>query len=772
MLRSIAVICIFTAIFLISESGYTQTANQHPIFIANEETSLYSETFLGDSKTPLFLLGRDILSTSDVLGCSTEQDIDRMIQNAIENRSEQAFEPLRSNALGSTQQQPSAQSDLLGFPLTALNKPLILGGSVTHFSYSDFESENAYSRTLSQYRLRNMSIELQPKITISEAEGCFLDFMACGRDGHCITDFFDRPSVYMKIPVLGISKKHQAVLIEPTELNLQLKDKVFALRRYSLSSFLPIQFDINTSQLAFVDFSESTLIFDMIKTLGFSSEFFNATMPAPPQMTSRWFIKFGLEEESDFVSRPPTEGVEYLTTTSPLYNDTFIARRNISPDSPEHFYVKNFPDEYKELAQQSFEYWNSIYLDLAGYLAFSYQFIQGDYDGQREIITGDIRYNVIEWSNDRLPNTGSVHQIDHKTGEILSTNIIMRGFHIADEYSRWFRYSEMVRANEPVTDSIPFMNNFPFRNSPSNLVSMALIGSADAIDSSDLVRPHLQVNLLAPEGETAESYIFNALKYATTHEIGHSFGLEHNPQASIFIKNNIPYSMMDVLSPGDNYNFHYETTPNNYDKMALGYGYFGILPDRVDTSCPLNEVLDIRSGPTEAQKGKSPECFLGDATSSPIKNYADKLENILNLLLTKKDDQSLPYLIWSQPIAVLIHSLVSSIASYHFSADTHYDQLQTVSIEGRKPNSPQEVKDLVMDHLTPILCESRLSDIMHSQPENTSSHRALYNNASNFSRTFVHAVFLWTDVNRISCPDNRLIFRRRNEEPPTDPPLF
>ena len=732
-----------------------------------EETPSYSEFFLGDNETPLFLLGRESLSPSDRRKCFITQDIDDMIENIIENRAE--LDDVISEVPKPQQiSTDAAQLPLLGFPLTALNKPLMLGGSVTGFSYPDLLSERTYHKMFSQYRLRYLSVELQAKLTKPENTGeCFLDFIQCGRDGHCFVNDRGQVLVYIKVPVLGISQRYQAVIIDLDLLADQLRDEIIQLQQYPLSSLLPSLFNIQASQLSVVDFSQSTFIFDINKTLEFytynQNSFENQNpfegAPQPPQVTSRWFIKFGLEEnKSDFVAMPPTEGVEYLTTNSPLYSDVFIYHQNISPESPTHVYVKNFPDEHKEVVRQSFQYWNSIHLSLVGYPAFSYQFIEGDHDGQKEIITGDIRYNVLEWNEDRFPRQEGLtfHQVDQKTGEILSTNTLIRGFHTVDEYSKWFRYSEMIRANETVVDE-DFSSNFNPQNNPFGIISQVSIEGFS---------PHLQVNLLAPEGEDVESYIFNVLKYAVTHEIGHRLGFEHNSEASSRVKDNISYSVMDTLGLGDDYNFRYDATSGNYDEMTMGYSYLGRLPERIDTSCRWDEIVNLRDGPTEEQKSKSPECLAGDATNFPIGNYTNKLKGVLDLLITRKDDQSFPYLIWDQSIGSYVYRWVSSIAFYYFTADTHYDQLRTVLIDGHKPQNPQEVKDLVMEHLNPILCEPRLSDIIYNNrtPFNVFD-RYLRSNAIQFARGFVRSVFLWTDIDTISCPNSQLVFRRQNEEP-------
>ena len=721
----------------------------------SEEVSPYSEVFLGDEQTPLFLFGREILSSNDVLECSSQQEIDHILHATVEEGSGQTLRNISPRISKLMQQADieTKQSYLLGFPLVALNTPLILGGMIIKLSYPSPFSETTHNRMFSRHILRNLSMDTQVRLKNSE-EGCFLDFVQCGKKDRCLSGNHDQIISLIKIPVLGFSQKHQAVIVDPAEFGNQLKNMILK-RRNHLLSFIPNLFNIKASQSVIVDFSQSTLIFDIIKTLELHPlghiRYRRLIDIPPPQMTSRWFIKFGLETENDFVGRLPTQGIEYLTTNPVLYDNVFIYRQNISPESPVHFYVKNFPDEHKEAVRQAFQYWNSIHISLKGYPAFSYTFIQGDYDGQKEIIIGDIRYNVMEWNNNKFPlrSGATIHRVDQETGEILSVDILIQGSHIMDEYPKWFQYSEMIRANETVRDDT--FTNKPFRNNFSSLISQVRI-------SPSLF--HLQVNLLAPQRETAESRIFNMLKYSTAHELGHGLGLNHNYKASVFIRGNTPYSVMDYHGTGDNYAFHYETNPDNYDKMALAYGYSGVLPKHTDRSCSGNEVMHL-SPTVEEQKNKSPECSMSDATGFPLENTANKLKGVLDLLMGRKDDQSFPYLIWNQSVDMFVIRLIFSIVSYHFSADTHYNQLQTISINDRKPESPQEVKDLVIEYLTPILCDSRLFDVPSGQ-DNTFD-RYLHSNVIQFKRRSNDVISRLTDINVIDCPDGHVAFRRGSQ---------
>ncbi len=76
----------------------------------------------------LIFLDRDILSSDDILSCSTQQDMQNILsQSQNLSSSNSLINDRRANVKANW-----LADDLLGFPLTRLNQSIIIRGVVTH----------------------------------------------------------------------------------------------------------------------------------------------------------------------------------------------------------------------------------------------------------------------------------------------------------------------------------------------------------------------------------------------------------------------------------------------------------------------------------------------------------------------------------------------------------------------------------------------------------------------------------------------------------------
>ncbi len=692
----------------------------------NGEPDSYIESFLGDQQTPLVLLKREILSSNDVLSCLKAQNID--LQN-MKQEPEQTSKDITISI-------NNREALLLGIPLTALNKLMNMTGVATHFSDrgNTFYQTPVYQNIFRGYHLANVETNVQARLISSSDGSCSLGFAICHYQDDCVVNDEGQPIYYTELPVLGISQNHQVIIIDPASIGNQLKERIMELEsQYGVPEDIP--FKVKDIRSSIVGFSQPTLVFDAISTLDFPG-------PSPlPEMTSRWSLRFEWGKSRDnFVTRTPTEGVGYHTAYSPLEDTHIISLRDISKDNPAHFYVKNVPDNYQAPFRESFNHWNTIFISLKGYPAFTYQFIQGNYDGQTEIITGDIRYNVLEWDMTyRHSYNGQSRNLlfDQNTGQIWSTSILIQGPRLIEEYSRWFQYSDIIRANEVIRR--PPLT--AFHSGTYNLISQVSFTGFPI---------HHQTLMLAPEDETFDSYIPKLLKAIVTHELGHSLGLIHNHKSSIFAQNGyVGNSYMDYLK---SHNIH-KPVSGSYDRMALAYGYLGMLPKRTDLFCASSDLIDDYHN--NDQRDKSPECSRTDGTNLPLEDFALRLGQTFDLLTSRKDDQSFPYLIWNARVGEYVSNLTFSLISYYFSANTHYDQLQTVLIEGRKPENPQEVKDLVIEYLDPIICNPKLHSILQGNDLDIGNNffdSILQQNVLNFMIATRIMIINKAEIKTLGCP--------------------
>ena len=436
----------------------------------------YTEFYFGDNSTPLVALGREILSSNDVLECSPSNTAHINPHAFLRDLGlKYPVDQTQKQSLTQSRQNQNFDNLLIGFPITALSQRMAIGAVITHVSIPSNIDNPLHAEILAHYRLGKIQVkELQSRLTPSKEGECLLTFDICLHRWNCHPNpAFERP--FLQIPILGVSTKHQALVFDPTQLGIGLKNtrnlnKMNPLKDPQLSRWLSLHLEYPKTSI--IDFTDSTLIFDVNA---------NVTWGDPvPDVTSRWFLKFNLvSSEEDFQSRPPTKGVGYfLNTKEEELKEVIdavpkrILRHRIFKNGqikPVKYYVKNVPKDYQLAFQRSFEYWQSIFTSFISHPVLSYQFIQGDFDKNgQEIVTGDVRFNVVEWSNSSLQldhQATSFSLFNQNTGETWSSNAIIYGAQLVDTHQRWFQYSNLVRKglsshnnpkNMPLTQVTPF----------------------------------------------------------------------------------------------------------------------------------------------------------------------------------------------------------------------------------------------------------------------------------------------------------------------------
>ena len=689
----------------------------------------YTEFYFGDASTPLVALGQEFLSSNDMIECSASNTAHINPHAFLRSLGLYPLDQKQRQTVTPSRQNQTFDNLLIGFPITALSQRMAIGAVTTHVVIPPRLASRP-ARNLANYKFGKMKIkELKPKLIASEEGRCLLSFDFCLHRWNCHSNRF-RP--FLQIPILGISKKHQALIFDSNQLGVSLKEtqrlaEVNPLRRSR--AYEGRALGLRDPKTSIVDFSNSSLIFDVDAQVGWRK------VNPRPQITQRWFLKFDLvSSEEGFASRPPTKGVGYyLNIYEALQKASFqmskrIARHRIFKNGqikPIKYYVKNVPTEYQLAFQQAFEYWQSIFTSFISHPILTYEFIQGDFDQNgQEIVTGDLRFNVVEWNQSFLETVRgrSFKLLNQHTGEIWSSNVIIYGNRLVDEYQKWFQYNNFIRENTPSLSR----NNF---HSASYLNQF-----------TDILQTSFQpFSFPTPPNEIFESYFIGFMTNLVSHEIGHNLGLEHNYKGNLF--GDETYSantQMDILG------FHqYKPVSNGYDKMTIGYGYLGIPPYRTDMFCGDANLINNYYWDFSIEN-LSPECIKFDSTSKPLEHATWELRQIVNLITTKLPFQDVPYFIWNYGVEGFISFLLRIyILPYYILADTHYNRLQSISINGRRPQNPQEVKDIVLNILKAFTCDPVLLDLLN-QKEPT--HPQLQRNVMRFFNTFYNAITTRTDI--------------------------
>lgn len=358
---------------------------------------------------------------------------------------------------------------------------------------------------------------------------------------------------------------------------------------------------------------------------------------------------------------------EDMTSTSATPYHDFINRWNLEkkdpnaalsePVQPITWWIENTtPMEFRDIIKEAVLTWN-IAFEKAGFKNAIRCEVQPD---TATWDAGDIRYNVLRWTSSPFPPFGGYGPsfVNPRTGEILGADIMLE----------YVFFTNRLR-QEKLFDAaaLNLVNEFPDLH----------VGETGC-DIGNHFMQATQFGNIALAAYSAsdiekKQYIKESLFYLVLHEVGHTFGLNHNMKSSqlhdltninnkeLTTKIGLTGSVMDypaanVALDKSKQGQYFTSKPGPYDLWAIEFGY---APSLADPKAEAERVKKLLNRSTEPQltfgndaddmrapgKGIDPRVMIGDLSSDAIGYSIDRMKlsnNILKGLKTKyiKEGQS------------------------------------------------------------------------------------------------------------------------------------
>jgi len=341
-----------------------------------------------------------------------------------------------------------------------------------------------------------------------------------------------------------------------------------------------------------------------------------------------------------------SEQVNDMTTTAAINYRDLIHRWDLrkkdpsaaksEPVKPVVWWIENTtPKEFRATIKAAGESWNKAFEPL-GFINAVQVMEQPD---TATWDAGDIRYNVLRWTSSPSPPFGGYGPsfVNPRTGEILGADIMLEYVFVTNRLVAE-KLFEVKKADGHYCEAGHTLHNEMMLGT-----EMLKAAGASEVEITKLIQ--------------------QSLYYLVLHEMGHTFGLQHNMKASQLLSpaelkdknitsNNVIGSVMDypaINLNGDVQELNFcQTQPGPYDMWAIEYGYSPSLDNADAEKQRLDKIL-ARSGEKNLTfgndaddmrspgKGIDPRVMINDLSSDAIGYGIERIEKVQNLMRNLKN---------------------------------------------------------------------------------------------------------------------------------------
>ena len=460
-----------------------------------------------------------------------------------------------------------------------------------------------------------------------------------------------------------------------------------------------------------------------------SSYINDGTVADPRYITVEVQHSFVQMPDSNFVPRKDDPRVGYftssgsdMTTTKSLNYRDFINHWRLEkkdpsatlsePVKPITWWIENTtPKELIPIIKRAGEAWNLAFEPL-GFKNAVVMKVQPD---TAEWDAGDIRYNVLRWASSVNPRFGGYGPsfANPLTGEILGADIMLEWVFLTNRINSKLIFepnSSKNMAEEKLhhNHECSLGHHLQMENIFGHAATKALnIESTLNQDGTIKLTPLLEQGIF----------------YLILHEMGHTFGLNHNMKASQLhspedlnnkeltnrvglVGSVMDYPAINFAPLGKEQGQYYTTRPGPYDLWAINYAYSVPLADGKAENERLNQILaqshkpeltfgndadDMRS----PGKGIDPRVMIGDLSSDALTYAEDRMElcqHLIDNALNSYVDYAESYADLRKAVGVLVgqYAIQAGVISRYIGG-VYVDRSFAGQTEGSTPYTPTPI---------------------------------------------------------------------------------
>jgi len=520
------------------------------------------------------------------------------------------------------------------------------------------------------------------------------------------------------IPVVGKNDSNHSVVVDLSSLGATL-DLMAMMDPGGSYTHLVTKEAVVTG----FDFSQSTLVFDI------ESRMVPADKPdsaVTTVITSRWYMRLASAFNPAFVPRPATPGIGFFMTERSAESKIQRWSLTATNSAPVHYYIKNVPDRWKKAFSGSFDGWNANLRPIIGRDLLSYEFIDAGDPRSQTIVTGDVRYNVLEWDMVNKASYGGLGPsiANQFTGEMLSANVLIQGPTIMDLYTKWYHVNQAIqnlKAQGRTLEAQKLVLNFErekqalmSRRTPETMtlrLTKALPFQIPA-RQKPYEDPAMDKKYFddTPVGYDFDTYMNGYFTDMVEHELGHNLGLRHNFRGNLGAGDSkspgqVSRSVMEYL----NRTFRYLDHIGEYDVMAQTYALTGAKPAHTNWFCTDEDVVDAQHVRFSA------ECSRDDGTNDPYSWYESRLAKAIDYLVARGTPDAPVWTVGDMKGELGVALI--GIVSYGASAESTGAGWTNFYSHPDRPKDLKSTKAWVGLRLKAQLCDPSLNEVINSKKD-------------------------------------------------------